>query len=122
MPISVEKTSAAGTAYTDIRVGEGHAIHQATLDVAALTADADGYLPPGQPILESGAPLAEGADTAEVAYAVIGPEAVEAGDANHFGNVILDGALNQDAIEDNLGRALTANETGGITDGGFKLV
>ena len=121
MPISASTTS-GGTSYVDIRVGEGHAIHQATLDVSGLTADADGYVPPGQPILASGAPVTQGADTAEIAHGVVGPEAVKEGDADHFGNVILTGALNQDAIEDNLGRALTANEISALTDGGLKLV
>lgn len=121
MPISVE-TTAGGTGYVDIRVGEGHGIHQALLDVAALAADADGYYPPGQPILASGAPVTQGVDTAEVAHAVIGPEPVKEGAANHFGNVILDGTLNRDAIEDNLGRALTANELSALADGGFKLI
>ena len=121
MPISVDRT-AGGTGYVDIRVGEGHGIHQATLDVAALTADAEGYYPPGQPILESGAPVTQGVDTAEVAYAVIGPEAVEEGGANHPGNVLLNGPLNRDAIEDNLGRALTANEVSALSDGPFQLV
>ena len=121
MPISIERT-AGGTAYVDVRVGEGHGIHQATLDVSALTADADGYIPPGQPILDTGAPVTQGVDTAEVAYGVVGPEAVKEGDADHFGNVILDVALNRDPIEDNLGRALTANEISALAEGGFKLV
>ena len=119
MPISFERT-AGGTGYVDVRVGEGHAIHQATLDVSGITdVDADGYIPPGLPLQASGAPVDAVDQTAKY---VVGPEAVKEGDADHFGNALLDGALNQDAIEDNLGRALTANEIAALASGGFKLV
>lgn len=118
MPMSFEST-AGGTGYVDIRVGRGHAIHQAFLDVSAITADAEGYIPPGLPLTAAGAPIAA---PGEVAKYVVGPEAVEEGSADHFGNAFLDGALNQDAIEDNLGRVLTANEIAALAAGGFKLV
>ncbi len=105
----VTNNAAKGTAYADIRVGEGHAIHQVKLDVSELTGvdDADGVLPPGLPIRVDGTPVSAGAQTA---YGVIGPEPVKIGAADHFGNVILSGGLNRDMMEDNLARAISADE------------
>lgn len=118
MPITSSST-AGGTGYIDIRVGTAHNVHQATLDVSAITADADGYIPPGLPLQASGAPVSGVSQTAKY---VVGPEAVKEGAADHFGNVLLDGPLNQDAIEDNLGRVLTADELSALAAGGFTLV
>jgi hypothetical protein len=108
MPISVTNTAAPGRAYIDVRVGECQ-IHQGLIDVSTLGSndDADGYLPPGLPILTNGAPVSGATD---VVLGVIGPEPVKLGTADRFGNVILSGNLNRDAIEDNLGRSLSANE------------
>lgn len=106
MPISFERT-AGGTGYADIRVGEGHGIHQIKLDVAALAgeADADGYLPPGLGIADNGAPAHAAATTA---VGVIGPEAVKLGDSDHFGNAIFTGVVNGDMIADNVGTAIAS--------------
>ncbi len=108
MPMRVANTAARGTAYADIRVGECQ-VHQVKLDVSALTGvdDADGVLPPGLPIRVDGTPVSAGA---QVAYGVIGPEPVKIGDDDIFGNIILSGNLNRDMIEDNLARALSADE------------
>lgn len=108
-PISVTST-AGGVSYGDIRIGEGHAIHQVLLNAAGLAAsrDADGYLPPGLPVLATGLPV-----TAGTGVGYIGPEAVKLGSVNIFGNVIMSGALNRDMIEDNLGRVLAAAELTG---------
>jgi hypothetical protein len=112
MPIGVTNTAAAGFAYSDIRVGECQ-VHQGKIDVSALTGvdDANNSLPVGLPILASGAPVTAGTD---VVFGLIGPEPVKLGAADHFGNVIISGSVNRDAIEDNLGRALTANELAAI--------
>lgn len=120
MPISVT-TTAGGTGYVDIRVGGSHNIHQALIDVSNIAADIDddGYIPPGLPLQAAGT-LVSGAD--QVVAFVVGPEAVQAGAADHMANVFLDGALNRDAIEDNIGRALSANEVAALAAGGFKLV
>lgn len=118
MPINFTST-AGGVGFVDIRVGVGHAIHQVKLDVSAITADADGYIQPGLPLQADGSPIS---GTSQVAKYVVGPEPVLEGAADHFGNAFLDGALNQDAIEDNLGRVLSANEIAALADGGFKLV
>lgn len=108
MPMSVTSTAAAGTSQGDIRVGECQ-VHQVKLDVSELTGvdDANGTLPVGLPVLATGVPVTGGTDAV---FGVIGPEPVQLGAADHFGNVIIGGALNKDMIEDNLGRALNANE------------
>lgn len=100
-----------GTGYIDVRVGEGHSIHEALLDATALAAsrDADGFLPPGLPVNAAGAPVTTG-----TAYGVIGPEPVKLGSVNIFGNVIRSGGINRDAAEDNLGRAWSAAEIAGV--------
>lgn len=121
MPMKSEVTAAAGSAYIDIRAGAYNNIHQQIIDVSALAAavDADGYLPPGLPLLAAGGPVTAAAQTAT---GVVGPEAVELGSADHFGNVFKDGPLNKDAIEDNLGRALSADELSALAAGGFTLI
>ena len=118
MPLSITST-AGGTGYADIRVGDSHNVHQMLFDVSAITADSDGYIPPGLPLLADGSAVS-GAD--QTATGVVGPEPVKEGAADHFGNVILDGALNRDMIEDNLGRSLSANELTALANGGFTLV
>lgn len=112
MPMSVTNTSAPGRAYIDIRVGECQ-VHQVKLDVSGLTSadDADGYLPPGLPITTAGIPVAAGTD---VIAGLIGPEPVKIGSDDIFGNIFLSGTFNRDAIEDNLGRAVSANELAAI--------
>jgi hypothetical protein len=108
MPISAGSTSALGRTYADIRIGECQ-VHQCKIDVSTLTGvdDADGVLPPGLPILVTGAPVT---GTTDAVFGVIGPEPVKLQSADHFGNVIISGNLNKNMIEDNLGRALDANE------------
>jgi hypothetical protein len=112
MPISVTNTAAAGVSYIDIRVGEA-VVHQGLIDVSALTSvdDANGSLPVGLPLKADGAPVTAGTD---VIFGLVGPEPVKLQAADHFGNVFLSGVFNRDAIEDNLGRALTANELAAI--------
>lgn len=114
-------TTAGGTGYADIRVGEGHGIHQALIDVSNVAADidADGFIPPGLPLQAAGTLISAPGQTAKY---VVGPEPVKTGASDDFGNALLDGALNQDMIEDNLGRALTADEIAALAAGGFKLV
>lgn len=121
MPISVT-TTAGGTGYIEIRLDpKGCETHQAIIDVSTLGAfdDADGYLPPGLPLLAAGGPVTGAGQTAVY---VVGPEAVKLGAADHFGNVILNGFLVRDAIEDNLGRVLSADELAALTAGGFRLI
>lgn len=112
MPMSVTNTAARGTAYSDIRIGECQ-VHQVKLDVSTLTGvdDADGVLPVGLPIGDGGIPVA---GTTDIVVGVIGPEPVKLGAADHFGNVIISGNLNYQAIVDNLGRVWDANELASV--------
>jgi hypothetical protein len=75
--------------------------------------DATGYLPVGLPIRADGTPVSAGGQTL-IGGGLLGPEAVgpfAAGtDPDVFANVIVDGPVNKDMIEDNLGRVLSANE------------
>lgn len=122
MPITVTAPTGGGTGYIEIRLDpKGCETHQLKFDVSELTGnkDADGYLPPGLPMQADGSPVDGASQTA--AY-VVGPEALKLGTADHFGNVILNGILVKDAIEDNLGRVLSANELAALTLGGFRLI
>lgn len=107
--------STGGSSYIDIRIGGGGAeIHEQILDAAALAAsrDADGMLPPGLPVSATGGIVAAGDATG-----IVGPEPVKLGSVNILGNVIFQGVLNRDAIEDNLSRVLSAAELAGIGTG-----
>ena len=120
MPIEVTKTT-GGIGYIEIRLDpKGCETHQAKMDVSELGGvdDADGYLPPGLPLQADGSPVDASSQTAVY---VVGPEPVKVGAVDHFGNVILNGILVRDAIEDNLGRVLSANELAALTAGGFRL-
>ena len=110
MPLAIATTAAAGDAYTDVRVGEGHTIHQTKLDVSALytSADANGSLPPGFGISATGT----SAHTSGTTVCLIGPEPVHVGTVTStvdvFGNAIFAGGVNGDAIADNCGAALAS--------------
>lgn len=110
MPMRVAQTAALGTSYSDIRVGEGHTIHQQLLDVSDLydDTDADGYLPVGFGIAANGT----AAHSSGTTVCLIGPEPVYIGlvtsTVDVFGNAIFAGGVNGDAITDNCGAALAA--------------
>jgi hypothetical protein len=111
MPMRVTTTD-GGLSYIDIRVGEGHTIHQRLLDVSNLydDTDADGYLPPGLGL--TGTNPATLAHASGTTVYLIGPEPVYIGKVTStvdvFGNVIAAGGVNGDAIADNVGTALAA--------------
>lgn len=131
MPISVTNTGTGGPLYGPITVGPQGLTHQVKVDVSELEAavDDDGYLPVGLPIdAHTGAPVVAADPDAEPdpivgtqMIAVIGPEAVKMGSADHFANAIFNGGLNQDAIEDNIGRALSATELALFAASNFTL-
>ena len=116
-------TTNTGSSYADIRVGDGHGIHQGLADatLAAASRDADNNLPPGLPLLSTGGPVS---GAAQSAYGIVGPEKAYLGSSNRYVNVIMTGPLNRDMIEANLGRVLSANELSAIATGlpGVKLV
>lgn len=110
MPMRVTATAALGLSYIDIRVGEGHTIHQTLLDVSDLYDDTDdqGYLPVGFGISATGT----AAHASGTTVCLIGPEPVYIGlvtsTTDVFGNAIYAGGVNGDAITDNVGTALAA--------------
>jgi hypothetical protein len=109
MPIRVNRRDDGGESYIDVRVGEGHTIHQVLLNVEALQGAKDslGFLPPGLPIKQNGTPVG----TDEQTFALIGPEPIEIGETGDiFANAIYSGGINRKAVEDNLDRTLTAAE------------
>lgn len=121
MPMHVKKT-VGGTTYSPVFLGEILAMEQVLVDVSELTTDevdADGWLKPGVPFKQDGT-LADGSGCI---YAV-NPEPQNLHlDTIPPTNTSLSndtktyplgmgtmGTVNRDIIEDNLGRALTANE------------
>lgn len=116
MPMKVTTTAApTGYAYVDIRIGEA-TIHQRRLNAAALAGnrDADLRLPVGLPIKADGTPVT---GAGQSAVALVGPEPVELGAVNVFGNTFEAGVFSRAAIEGNLGRVLSANELAALVAG-----
>jgi hypothetical protein len=133
MPVNVKTVRQAGSGYALPFLGP-HTDYtvQIDIDVTALTddeIDQDGYLKPGTPFDIAGAlvgaspafvygvsiepiKVAEGNDAASIAAA---------SDAFQIAVLVI-GIVNRDAVEDNLGRALTANEIAGFDRAGSKLV
>lgn len=121
MPMHVKKT-AGGTTYTPVFLGEILAMEQVLVDVSELTTDevdADGWLKPGVPFKQDGT-LADGSghiyavnpEPQDLRLDTVPPTNVSlAADTKTYplgmGTM---GTVNRDVIEDNLGRALTANE------------
>lgn len=121
MPMHVKKT-AGGTTYAPVFLGEILAMEQVLVDVSELTTDevdADGWLKPGVPFKQDGT-LADGSghiyavnpESQNLRLDTVPPTNVSlAADTKTYplgmGTM---GTVNRDVIEDNLGRALTANE------------
>lgn len=121
MPLRVKKTAGTST-YGPVFIGEILAMEQVLVDVSELTTDevdADGWLKPGVPFKQDGT-LADGSghihavnpEPQDLHLATIPPTNVSlAADTKTFPlGMATMGTVNRDIIEDNLGRALTANE------------
>ena len=121
MPMRVKKT-AGDTTYAPVFLGEILAMEQVLVDVSELTTaevDADGWLKPGVPFKQdgtrpdgSGHVYAVNPEPQDLFLDTIPPtDASLLADTKTFplgmGTM---GTVNRDVIEDNLGRALTANE------------
>lgn len=129
MPIRISSTS-GGTMYGNPFVGEKLGPVAVVVDVSALTTDEvdeHGYLKAGVPLTINGA-LIGAANTAVVG---IVPEAIKIADSNTdlasvttdpFVTIYTIGAVNRDIIEDNLGRALTADEVAGLNGAPSRIV
>lgn len=121
MPLRIKKT-AGDTTYGPVFLGEILAMEQVVIDISELTTDevdADGWLKPGVPFKQDGT-LADGSghiyavnpEPQDLFLATVPPTNTSLGnDTKTFplgmGTM---GTVNRDIIEDNLGRALTANE------------
>ena len=131
MPMLVEKT-AGGMTHSNPFIGGVNHPAQITIDVSGLTTnevDQFGYLKPGVPLTKTG--VLVGASPAFV-YGVTfeAQKIVPANPTNTtLAAVTVDpiitintvGHVNRDVIEDNLGRALTANEIAGFDAAGSKI-
>lgn len=131
MPMAIENV-AGGTSYVNPFIGGVDHPAQIKVDVSALTTDevdAFGYLKPGVPLTKAG--ILVGAAPAFV-YGVTfeAQKIVPANPTNvTLAAVTADpiitvntvGHINRDALEDNLGRALTADEIAGFDAAGSKI-
>jgi len=136
MPMDIKSLAVEGDVYVDPFVGPASHSVQILIDVSGLTTDevdSDGYLKPGVPFRENGL-LISGAS--QYVFGVT-RESVRVGYYNgSYGNTstILDsasdvqvalftiGQVDKGAIEDNLGRSLTANEVDGFESGSCEVI
>jgi hypothetical protein len=116
------KKTAGTTTYAPVFLGEILAMEQVLVDVSELTTDevdADGWLKPGVPFKQDGT-LADGSghiyavnpEPQNLHLATVPPTNTSLGNDTKtyplgMGTM---GTVNRDVIEDNLGRALTADE------------
>jgi hypothetical protein len=116
---------AAGAGYASPMVGPVDHTAHIKLDTSALTTgevDADGYLKPGLPLLQTGLPVTAGAvfgvvhEAIKLPLTVIPPTDVSlaAETKDPLIAVATHGIMNRDIAEDNLGRALSGAEVTGF--------
>lgn len=117
---------AAGYGYQDPFTSKADHTAIVKIDVTGLDTDlvdSGGFLKPGALFNKDGGIIGVG----DVVYGVV-PEAIKVADSNsvtdldaglaaHPVAVVTIGQVNRDALEYNLGRALTADEIAGFTDG-----
>lgn len=131
MPMSVTKIS-GGIGYGNPWIGGVNHPAQITVDVSGLTTDEVdqfGYLKPGVPLTKAG--ILVGASPAFVYGVTIEAQKIVPDNPTNttLAAVTVDpiitvntvGHVNRDVIEDNLGRALTANEIAGFDAAGSKI-
>jgi hypothetical protein len=130
MPIVISNPTSEANSYGNPLVGPGeHLTDVVKVDLSGLTTDevdTFGYLKPGVPFTKAGILVASG-----VVYGIV-PEAIKlplttvpptngtlaTETADCFVALALNGLVNRDIVEDNLGRALTAAEIAGMADDG----
>lgn len=136
MPIRVRDLGVAGKVYSNPFRGKADYTHQMAVDITALTAaevDAYGYLKPGVPLQKTGALVSA---PGQVIFGVV-PEALNVLNLNvmnpdTFANalaaagvqqiaVVTIGQVNKAIIEENLGRALTADELAAFAAAGCTI-
>lgn len=125
MPITITSLASEQNSYGNPFVGAIEHRDVVKVDISALTADevdALGYLKPGVPFTKAGILVTTG----NVYGVSIEPIKIAADNATATLSAATDcfvalgthGVINRDIVEDNLGRALTANEVTGFSDGG----
>lgn len=131
MPLGIE-TTAGGRAYANPFIGAVEHPAQIKVDVSGLTVaevDEFGYLKAGVPLAKTG--ILVGADPAFVygvtfeAQKIVPANPTDVSLAAVTADPIITvntiGHINRDVLEDNLGRALTANEIAGFDRAGSKI-
>lgn len=133
MPLNIKKT-AGTTTYGNPFVGSIDHMLQVVVDISELTddlVDADGYLKPGAMFKSDGTQpdgsgfiYAINPEPQNIRHATIPP--TDASLAADTGTIPLGmaaaGMVNRDIVEDNLGRALTANELAAFTVAGCQFI
>jgi hypothetical protein len=132
MPISVTSTT-GGLAHAPVFVGKILATDVVQVDISDLTTaevDADGYIKPGVPLAKTGDTVGVGVavygvtiEPIKTPHATIPPtNASLLADTGTFPCAVgIVGLVNRDIAEDNLGRALTADEIAGFDLAGSEL-
>ena len=120
MPIVIAST-AGGLAHSPVFVGEIQGTDVVKVDLSDLSdeeVDADGYIKPGVPLAKDGSTVGAGVAVWGV---TIEPIKVATGGTDAILDAATDcfvtvgfGLCNRDIMEDNLGRALTADEIAGF--------
>jgi len=123
MPVSVAKTTGTST-YGHPFVGKVLGLQQVVVDISTLTTDevdADGFLKPGVPFQKDGTLVSAGSgqfvyavnpEPIDLHLATVPPTNTTLGNDTRTYPVGMGtiGEVNRDIIEDNLGRAISANE------------
>lgn len=134
MPIGIKVLASESTTYGAPFVGKALATDVVVLDISDLTADyevdADNMVRPGLPLAKDGSTVGSGV----AVYGVVleatplkhatdpATNASLAADTGTMQIVVgTHGVVNRDVIEDNLGRALTADEIAGFALAGANL-
>lgn len=130
MPLGVE-TTAGGRVYANPFIGGVNHPAQIKVDVSGLTVnevDQFGYLKAGVPLTKTGVLVGSGAFVYGVTFEAqkIVPDnptntTLGAVTADPIITVNTVGHINRDVLEDNLGRALTADEIAGFDAAGSKI-
>lgn len=134
MPMSVKDLGVEGEVYANPVIGKADHTAPVLVDVSALTAaevDEDGYLIPGVVLKRNGTVIAAPVAAATPGYGIV-HEAVKVADSNVAGvlavadnvtvAVVTIGQVNRAIIEDNLARALNANELAAFDQAGSSFI
>lgn len=133
MPISIASLATEADAYGKVFVGPVDHTDVVVLDISDLTTkevDALGYIKPGVPLDKSGNTVGNGVpvygvtlESIKLNHATIPPTDVSlaADTGTQQVAVGIAGLVNRDIMEDNLGRALTADEIAGFALAGSHI-